>query len=100
MTMLAKFAAIIGGDLIIIPYASQQVTPAKNIANILKDMSCTDFVFIILISCGIKPLVVKIAAIKPKMSMMFIIFPVLVVVSLTLKIKLIYYTFTHVFSSI
>lgn len=73
MTILVRFAIIIGSDLTRIPYASQQVTPARNIANILKEMSLTDFVLIILISCGTKPLVVKMAAIKPKMLIVFMI---------------------------
>ena len=71
--MPIKFARMIGRALSKIPYISQQVTPIKNIIYIPKDKSLVCFVLIIFTSCGIKQLVVSIAADIPNIFVIALI---------------------------
>ena len=62
------FAIRIGDEEILNPYKIQKPTPQINIINVNKETSSAFFVFKVLISCGRKAAVVKIAAMYPKNS--------------------------------
>tara|TARA_Y100000389_G_scaffold99668_1_gene96404 strand:- start:151 stop:324 length:174 start_codon:yes stop_codon:yes gene_type:complete len=54
-----------GNDIIKIPYTNHKKTPTQNISHIGKDISFTLFVLYIFTACGIKAIVVKMAARNP-----------------------------------
>ena len=57
-----RFAINIGFDDILIPYTIHAATPVKNIIKVVKETSSAFFVCNVLINCGIKAKVVRIAA--------------------------------------
>ena len=62
------FAIKIGDEDILYPQIIQDTTPEINIINVIKETSSAFFVFKVLINCGRKAAVVKIAAKYPKNS--------------------------------
>ena len=62
------FAVMIGIDNILYPYIIQEHNPQINIIKVKSETSSAFWVFKVLINCGKKAAVVKIAAKKPKNS--------------------------------
>ena len=61
-------AISIGVDEILYPYIIQDITPVKNIINVIRETSSAFFVLRVFISCGRKASVVNMAAKYPKNS--------------------------------
>ena len=62
------FAITIGDEDILYPQIIQETTPQINIIKVIRETSSAFFVFKVLINCGRKAAVVKIAAKYPKNS--------------------------------
>ena len=70
-----QLAMIIGKSLTKTPYKNHKNTPPQNNVNILVEMSLVDFVFHTFMSCGNSEIVVNRAAIKPRIVISSIDFP-------------------------
>lgn len=66
--MVILLAKIMDGLFLRNPYTSQAVTPTKNIRSIGNDKLDTSLVFHVLYTCGRNAAVVRIAAMKPIIS--------------------------------
>lgn len=71
-TMVIPFPRSRERLLIYKPYINHKTIPTKNSKNIGKDKLDTSFVFQVLYTCGKNAAVVSVAAISPRISMLFI----------------------------
>ena len=68
LSSIIAFDTMIGKLKIMDPYTNHKTTPIANDTSQVHDILCVNFVLNVLITCGMKETVVKVAATNPKIS--------------------------------